>query len=72
MQVGARGAAFRGGYLSRGRLTERLIAQDSVPMFLLLSEVRLAKHLDIAAVARSTNDRMVATLRSAWAREASA
>jgi len=41
-------------------------------MFLLLSEVRLAKHLDIAAVARSTNDRMVATLRSAWAREASA
>ena len=72
LQVGARGAGFRGGYLSRGRLTERLIAQGFVPMFLLLPELRLAKRLDIAAVARSANDRMVASLRAAWAREARA
>jgi len=72
LQVGARGTAFRGTYLTRGRLTERLIAQGFVPMFLLLPELRLAKRLDIAAVARSANDRMVASLRAAWAREAGA
>lgn len=69
-QVGARGAAFRGGYLSRGRLTARLIAQGLVPMFLLLPELRLAKHLDIAAVASGADARMMSTLRAAWAGEA--
>lgn len=72
LQVGARGTAFRGTYLTRGRLTERLIAQGLVPMFLLLPELRLAKRLDIAAVARSADARMMEALRSAWAREAKA
>lgn len=70
VQVGARGSAFQGGYLSRGRLTERLIGQGFVPMFLLLPQVRLNKRLDIARVARGADARLIARMRTAWAREA--
>jgi hypothetical protein len=66
VQVGARGTAIRGAYLSRGRLTQRLLAQGFVPMFLLLPELRLPKRLDIAAVARAAAARMETTLRSRW------
>ena len=70
VQVGARGAAFRGGYLSRGRLTQQLLGQGFVPMFLLLPQLRLRKRLDIGSVARGANARLIASLRGAWAREA--
>lgn len=66
VQVGARGTTLRGASLSRGRLTQRLLAQGFVPMFLLLPELRLPKRLDIAAVARAASARMETTLRSRW------
>lgn len=65
-QVGARGTTLRGAYLSRGRLTQRLLAQGFVPMFLLLPELRLPKRLDIAAVARAAAARMEGALRTSW------
>jgi hypothetical protein len=70
LQVGARGTTLRGAYLSRGKLTQRLLAQGFAPMFLLVPELRLSKRLDIAAVARAASARMETSLRSRWSREA--
>jgi hypothetical protein len=69
VQVGARGTTLRGTYLSRGRLTQRLLAQGFVPMFLLLPKVQLTKRLDVKGAAERGLRRLPGRFVAAWERE---